>query len=120
MNIFSENMQILNDQMNELCGESVEYLFCDNTANCIVTARRGKSTFTNNESYSNFARYSNSVDFLIATASLARLPKIGDAIKKDNTLFEVSSFNQEPCFRYSDNSELILRVHTKRGGNAND
>lgn len=54
---------------------------------------------------------------LILAGSLTQ-PARGDRITVGNDVYELLPFGGEPCWRYGDHGNNMIRVHTKRVGDA--
>ena len=111
----------LEQQREAFCSEKVEYIrFKDDVPHVTeLSACRGRTIFRAEDTYGVVVRVA-SVDFLISASTLGFEPEKGDEIHADGKRYEVLAPNNEPVWRWSDNSGKSLRVHTKCTGDINE
>lgn len=80
-----------------------------------INATPAVTTFRTEDEYGITTR-TQSYDFIVAASELLSLgePERGDKIIFQNSIYEVLSPRDEPCFRWSDTGGKVLRIHTKR------
>jgi len=96
-----------------MAGEKVTYQIYGG-ASYTVTAVIGKSEF-DVEITDDMRRAGISLDFIINTSELQQLPTRGDTITRANGVeYTVLSMGTEPQWRYTDQEEIAIRLHTVR------
>jgi len=112
----------LSKQRESYLSRAVDYVRGENSVT--VAAMIGRTVFDVGREYGITERV-ESRDYIITAASLVVggdtiLPSPGDTIRETvgSTVhvYEVMAPGSEPCWRYSDNYRIALRVHTKSIG----
>ena len=96
-----------------MAGEKVTYQIYGG-ASYTVTAVVGRSEF-DVEITDDMRRAGISLDFIINVSELQQLPTRGDTITRPNGVeYTVLSMGTEPQWRYTDQEEIAIRIHTTR------
>ena len=96
-----------------IAGEKVTYQIYGGSA-YQLTAVVGRSEF-DVEITDDMRRAGISLDFIVNTADLQQLPTRGDTITRSNgVVYLVLSMGTEPQWRYTDQEEISIRIHSVR------
>lgn len=108
---------LLNQWLEELAGEQVQYRRRDSEVWTAMTAVVGKSFFKFGD-VNGVSAYTRTVDFLINVGDLTHEPEKGDAILRYGQVYEVYEPNSEPCWRFSGTNHTVYRIHSHAIGGA--
>ena len=108
MNIFQKASKFIKNQSKKSLSTTVDY------NGEMISAVIGKTVFKVDGGFG--TTYVESTDFIIAVDALSEQPKKGDKIFVGETEYEVLAPQGENVWRFSDFSQTLYRVHSKRIG----
>lgn len=108
MNIMRDGMQALNDWRSDFMSEDIEYVGRDGTR--AMKARVGFSVANELDEFG-VTVDARSADFVFASGLVT--PQLGDMILWQGRRYRLSSRSGGPCWRFSDNHGVSIRVSTK-------
>lgn len=108
-------MEWLDEQRQAHMSQAVDYSHGGETISILATAAR--STFEQRDEDGGLLRDLATKDWIVSTAdmvidSLAFEPTPGDLITLNRQVYEVSGVGGEPCWRWSDEYRVMMRIHT--------
>ena len=109
-NLMQKGEDLLNDWLEELGGEEVQYRRREEDTWTAVTAVIGRSFFKFGD-VNGVSAYTRTIDFLIKVKNLTHEPEKGDVILRNGQMYEVYEPNSEPCWRFSGTNHAVYRIH---------
>ena len=113
MSWFTEKLETMEDVRKKDMSAAAVYRRGD--TELPVNATIGETSFRALDE-NGFSVLLHSRDFIFSAAETASLgrPRRGDEVVFNGFVHEVSEFNNEPCWKWSDAAQTAYRVHTKQ------